>query len=123
MRNWILIIVALVMVGSGVTVLVMHQNTVSLPAEQTPALTPSASAQPSGNPLLTATKGQLDKWLLLDCAAQLYLANEFTDEASKRRCIPSVIAEVESDVNIKLTTAQVVDPAVKAHVRQIYGVR
>ncbi|WP_155393708.1 hypothetical protein [Xanthomonas albilineans] len=96
-----------------------------------PGLLPSQSSGPiplnlphhvyTGNPLLSATKPELKRWMLASgqsCVAEVYVAD---DSWSRNSCITYIIDRVHEDTGITLSSSEVTDPAVRAHVRKMFG--
>lgn|GEM_PF-3785344 len=123
MRNWMFISIAVIVLGGGTTMFVMHRTSTALsPEPLSPQTTSGIFA--SSNPLLTATHAQLDRWIRPFCGP-LWLSDVPPKDnwIQPEPCIQGVIDGVENDIKIKVTSAQVSDPAFKAHVRQVYGAK
>lgn len=75
----------------------------------------------TGNPLLSATKPDLKRWMLASgqsCVAEVYVAD---DSWGRNSCITYIIGRVHEDTGITLSSSEVTDPAVRAHVRKMFG--
>ncbi|WP_445657597.1 hypothetical protein [Achromobacter sp. NCFB-sbj8-Ac1-l] len=100
---------------------------------QPTAITPSASQMPSteghvlilstGNPLLSAVKGQLDRWVPfypIRCGEILF---EKSDPKAQHFefCINEIQRRVSGAAGKDLSREDVLDPRVKAHWREVMG--
>jgi len=77
---------------------------------------------PIGNPLLTADKEQLQQWYPSYCGGDMY--NQFPPKAHLVNiCVDGIISRVAMATGVKLTRAEVLDPRVEVHFREVMGAK
>ena len=77
---------------------------------------------PARNPLLTADKEQLSQWYPSYCGGDMY--NSFPPKAYLvNMCVDGIILRVAMATGVKLTRAEVLDPRVEAHFREVVGAK
>lgn len=124
MRNWMLVSAAAVVVGLGTVVYYFFPTRLLSPeldAATQSSVIVGAKVIPK-NILLTAEKGEFRQWFPVYCGADMYI-EENPKPHKVNVCLNEIISRVQTQTNIKLTRADVLDPAVKAHWRNVMGVR
>ena len=128
MRNlhWMLVSGAATVIAiGGATYYFFPKQSASNPEShtvQTPATEPHVLTVPSQNPLLTADKSQFRQWLPPYCGADIFMqANPEPHKIDV--CVSGTITRVTGATGVKLTRSDVLDSRVKAHWREVMGVR
>ena len=124
MRNWMFVSAAAVVVGLGTVVYYIFPSRLISPelvvATQSSVVV-DAEVIPK-NILLTAEIGEFRQWFPVYCGADMYI-EENPKPHKVDVCLNEIISRVQAQTKIKLTRADVLDPAVKAHWRNVMGVR
>ena len=116
MRNlWVWLSVGAGVVAISVVSFVTVYKTDAMPGTQ-------KSVAATGNPLLTASRGQLEIWYPDYCGADLYVSQKKLHPMVLDACVNGVIREVEQGTGILLTREDVLNPAVKTYWRKSMGV-
>ena len=128
MRNlhWMLVSGAAVVIAIGGAVYYFFpKQPASSPGPnmlQPPATEPHVLTVPNQNPLLTADKSQFRQLMPPYCGADIFMqANPEPHKIDV--CVSGTIARVTSATGVKLTRSDVLDSRVKAHWREVMGVR
>ncbi|KAF3458076.1 hypothetical protein ACI2T9_23230 [Ralstonia nicotianae] len=128
MRNlyWMLVSGAAVVIAIGGAVYYLFPKqaaTNPIPnMPQAPTTESRVLVVPNGNPLLTADKSQFRQWLPAYCGADIFM--QASPEPHKVDvCVNGTISRVAGATGVKLTRADVLDPRVKAHWREVMGAR
>ncbi|SAL00314.1 hypothetical protein AWB81_05873 [Caballeronia arationis] len=77
---------------------------------------------PAGNPLLSANRSQFQQWFPAYCGADMYIQPE-PKSHDVDVCVNGIVSRVADATGVKLTRADVTDPRVKAHWREVMGAK
>ncbi len=89
---------------------------------QMPSTNPRVLVMPVGNPLLTADKTQFRQWMPAYCGADLFLQSE-PQPHKVDVCVNGTVSRVLKATGVALTRADVLDPRVKTHWREVMGAK
>lgn len=129
MRNvWMIVSSVAVVVAIGGTVYYFfpkHPAEPSTTASNVPQVPSGGSRMlvvPVGNPLLSAEKGQFRQWYPSYCGADMYLQAQ-PDPHKVDVCVNGIVSRVTAATGVKLTRADVLDPRVAMHWREVMGAK
>jgi hypothetical protein len=117
---WMFISSLAVVIAIGATAYYFFPKQQAIPAGPFPLVDSHLLVLPAGNPLLAADKTQFHRWLPVYCGADMFLESPPQPHAVEV-CVNGTISRVFATTGVRLTRADVLDPRVEAHWREVMG--
>lgn len=129
MRSWMIVSSVATVVAIGGAVYYFFPTQPADPAVSDASIMPQPPSTgsrvlivPAGNPLLSADRSQFQQWFPAYCGADMFMKPE-PKSHDVDVCVNGIVSRVADATGVKLSRADVIDPRVKAHWREVMGAK